>query len=157
MKDSVTEYVRKCEVCRLTKPPNIQTQPPMGNFRDPKAIFRHISTDIVGPIVMSHRNKRFLLVAVCSLSKYVVLKSVTYATAKAVVEFLRDEVFLKFATPKIVLSDNGKQYKSKEYEKFLSEYGVNAEYTANYLPQANPAEAANKSVVFAIRSFVENE
>lgn len=121
MKDSVTEYVRKCEVCRLTKPLNIQTQPPMGNFRDPKAIFRHISTDIVGPIVMSHRNKRFLLVAVCSLSKYVVLKSVTYATAKAVIEFLRDEVFLKFATPKIILSDNGKQYKPKEYEKFLSE------------------------------------
>lgn len=157
MKESIADYIRNCGVCRLAKPPNSTTQPPMGSFKDPKTIFRHISTDIVGPTVLSKRNKRFLLVAVCSFSKYVIVKPVTNATAKDVVEFLRDDVFMKFAVPKIILSDNGKQYKSKEYERFLNEYGVTAEYTANYHAQANPTEAANKSVVYAIRSYVENE
>lgn len=157
MKDSVADYVRKCEVCRKTKPQNFVTQPPMGKFSDPKAIFRHVSTDIVGPIVMSNNKNRFLLVAVCSMSKFVVMRAVRDATAKSVIEFLRDEVFLKFCTPQTVLSDNGVQYKSKEYQKFLENHGTVAEYTANYHPQANPTEAANKSVVYAIKSYIENE
>lgn len=91
------------------------------------------------------------------MSKFVVMRAVTQATATEVVNFLRDDVFLKFATPKCVISDNGVQYKSKLYDNFLTERGVEKWYTAAYFPQANCTEAVNKTIGNAIKSFIENE
>lgn len=85
------------------------------------------------------------------------VKSVTQATAKEVVKFLRDEVCLKHATPKIIVSDSGVQYESMLYKEFLEEFDIEPHYTARYFPQANCTEAANKTLGNAIKSFFEND
>lgn len=157
MKESVAEYIKNCHICRVVKPVNFQTKPPMGNFSDPESIFRVVATDIVGPLVMSKNKTRFILVAVCVMSKFVIIKTVTQATAKEVVKFLRDDVCLKFATPKIIISDNGVQYEASVYKEFLQENGIEPWYTAKYFPQANCTEAANKTIGNAIKSFIEND
>lgn len=157
MNGTVANHLKKCEICRTIKPVNFQTKPPMGNYHDPKSIFRVVATDIVGPFPLSHGRSRFILVAICVMSKYVIMRSVTQATAKEVVSFLREDVFYKFATPQKLISDNGVQYKSKIFADFLAKEGVEHWLTANYFPQANCTEAVNKTIGNAIKSFIENE
>lgn len=83
------------------------------------------------------------------------LKPLTQSGAKETVHFLKNEVFLKFGVPEIVISDNGPQLRSDIFRTFLDQSDVRHWRTANYHPQANATEAANKTIVNAIRAYIE--
>lgn len=76
------------------------------------------------------------------------------ATAKNVIKFIEDDIFLKYGVCESLICDNGVQFISKELNKIMNEYNVNVSYTPLYHPQANPCEIANKSIGNALRSFV---
>lgn len=157
MRLDISEYVRKCEVCKAMKPYNQSTTPPAGNFVEAIRPFRIIATDICGPFPLSKNQNQYLLVAVDIFSKFTVLKAVRNATALAVVKFLEEDVILRYGCPEIIVSDNGQQYKSELYAKLLRSYGIRSWYTANYFAQANPTECANKTIGTALRSFMRND
>lgn len=71
--------------------------------------------------------------------------------------FLRENVFLKYGVPEILISDNGTQLKSNLFAEFLAKYNVIHWRTANYHAQANATEAANKTIKHAIRAYVRVE
>lgn len=68
--------------------------------------------------------------------------------------FLEKEIFLKFGVPQTVISDNGSQFVSHAFRKFLDSYGVNHFKNAVYHPQNNPAERVNKVVMSSIRAYL---
>lgn len=84
------------------------------------------------------------------------MKPLTYATAKDTTRFLKDEVFLKYGVPEIIISDNGPQFKSEHFQMFVERYRVKHWRTANYHAQANATEAANKTILNAIKAYVED-
>lgn len=156
MQQEVMQYVRECDICRATKPTNMCQRFPMGKYRDPERPFKIIAIDYIGPLVRSKHQHKHLLVVVDTFSKFVLLKPLRSATADATIEFLKNEVFLKFGVPAILISDNGSQLKSSMFAEFLNKYGVKHWRTASYHPQANATEAANKSIVNAIRAYIKN-
>ena len=58
----------------------------------------------------------YLLVTCDLFTKYVWIKPLCKATAKAVVTHLEQDVFLKVGVPGLILCDNGKQFKCHEME-----------------------------------------
>lgn len=154
MNQSIATYVQNCIVCKETKAHNQRLVPPAGKFVEARAPWRHIATDICGPLPRSKNGHRFLLVAVDLFSKFAILKPVRDATAKAVTEFIKNDVILKFACPKVIVTDNGKQYTSNLFKSFIESRGIDLWYTANYFAQANPTECVNKVIGNALRTFV---
>lgn len=71
--------------------------------------------------------------------------------------FLEEQIFAVFGVPESLMTDNGKQFLSKEFRKFLNSYGVTHVKTAAYSPQANASERVNRSVLAAIRSYLEKD
>jgi len=61
----------------------------------------------------------------------------TITTAK-IIEFL-SSLFSRFGLVEEVISDNGRQFVSAEFDQFLSNLGIKHRYTALYNPQANGA------------------
>lgn len=51
-------------------------------------------------------------------------------------KYLRTDIFNCYGVPETMVSDNGSQFKSKDFAKFLGEYGVHHVFTAVYSPQA---------------------
>lgn len=156
IKDDVARYIGKCEVCRTTKATNVNQLTPMGQFRDPVEPFRMIAMDFIGPYPTSKNGNKFLLVVVDMFSKYVIMKPIRNSSAKITVDRLKKEVFLKFGVPETLVSDNGPQLKSQLFKDFLSDFGVRHWLTASYHPQANPTEAANKTIGTAIRAYIRD-
>lgn len=156
IKDDVNRYVKKCEICRTSKATNMNQLTPMGNYRDPVEPFRMIAMDYIGPYPTSKNGNKFLLVIVDIFSKYVVMKPIRNSSAKITVDRMRREIFLKFGVPEIVISDNGPQLQSQLFTEFLEEFGVKHRLTAGYHPQANPTEAANKTIGNAIRAYIRD-
>lgn len=157
LRDDVRAYVNNCTVCRAIKSSNLALGPPMGEFRDPVQPFRIVSIDYCGPYTRSKSGNKWLLVMVDMFSKYVVIEPLRKSSAAQTIDRMRRELFLKFGVPEIVISDNGPQLKSLVFSDFLGEFGVKHWLTANYHAQANPTEAANKTILNAIRSYIADE
>lgn len=157
MGQTIAEYVRNCEICKTTKAQNRVLTPPAGEFVEAIRPWRVIATDICGPFVPSKNGNRFLLVAVDVFSKFVIIKAVRNETAKAVTEFIKNEVVLKFACPEIIISDNGVQYRSGIFKNFVESKGIQMWYTANYFAQGNQTECVNKVIGNALRVFLRED
>lgn len=156
MHASITDYVRKCDICRATKASNVVQRAPMGERMEVVRPWQALYVDFVGPFPRSKRGFIYLFVVVDAFSKFTHIHPLRLATAKGVVRFLEDQIFLIFGVPDRVISDNGSQFVSREYKRFLELYKVEATYVSRYHPQANAAEAANKTIGSAIRSYVKD-
>lgn len=156
MDAEVREYVRNCEVCKSSKPSNKIQNALMGNQRKTDRPWQMLQIDFIGPLPRSKHGFSYILVVVDTFSKFVRLCPLRNANAKSTIKFLEEGVFLLFGTPAILISDNGSQFTSTEFAKFLKSYGVKHWLTPAYHPQANASEAANKTIGIAIRAYVQN-
>ncbi|XP_038119795.1 uncharacterized protein LOC119769957 [Culex quinquefasciatus] len=73
------------------------------------------------------------------------------------VEFLEREVFLKFSRPRIILSDNGKQFTSLVFQALLAKHKIIHMKTAFYCPMVNNAERVNRVLVTCIRALLDED
>jgi transposase InsO family protein len=89
----------------------------------------------------------FVLSVVDIFSKFIWLHPLKRATSLPIIKFLEKQIFLKYGVPFSIITDNGKQFVSSEFKKFISSYGIpKIFYTAFYAPQANTVERYNQSV-----------
>ena len=92
--------------------------------------------DLMGPFSSSCGNKYILLV-VDYTSKWVEAIPTITCDANVVLNFLRKNIFLRFGTPRAIVSDEGTHFCNKFFESLLSKYGVRHRTTLAYHPQCN--------------------
>lgn len=157
MAASIRKYVSKCEVCKGVKPDNALERAPMGQSRLPDAPWQLLALDFVGPLPLSKSRNRWLLVIMDNFSKFVILKAMRTASAENTAKFLENEVFLRYGVPERITSDQGCQFRSKIFADLCDKCGIRWRPTPAYYPQANPTEAANKTVMNAVRSYIKDD
>lgn len=157
MDNDVRNYVRNCEVCKSVKPTNVTQRAPMGKFREARQPWHIIYADFIGPLPKSKQGHCHILTVVDSLSKFVHAHPLRAATSKALIQFLENRIFLTFGVPEIVVTDNGVQFTSTEFKSFLAKYNTKQWAVSRYHPQANAAEAANKTIETSIRAYVKDD
>lgn len=154
MKTDVTRYVRKCVTCLKTKPEQKATHGEMGGYHQITRPWETLSIDLVGPLPISTKGYSYILVICDLFSKFSLCYPLRKANASRIVEHLENDVFLIFGVPKQIISDNGVQFKSREYRQLLSNYQVKPSYTAYYHPQANPTERVNRVLKTMLIAYV---
>lgn len=157
LKHDVVQYVTKCLICKLTKATNQCQTAPMGSDRSPENKFQAISLDFIGPLPMSKKRNRWLLVTVDDFTKYVTLHPMIKATAEKTIQVLEEHVITKFGTPARFILDNGTQFKAKLFRQYAERKKIQLWLNAYYHPQPNATEAANKTVVNAIRAYIKDD
>lgn len=129
----------------------------MGKSRDTDRPWRVIGVDFVGPLPITKKQNRWLFVVTDTFSKFVCLHPMRTATAQLTTAFLKDQVFLRFGVPEAIILDNGPQLRSTHFQEFADHFKVKLWFNAVYHPQANPTEAANSTIVNAIRAFIKDD
>lgn len=152
MVESIYQYIRKCSICRCSKPSNENCRTPIGQFRDPKSVGRLLSIDFMGPLPRSKQGNRFIFVAIDCYTKYLYVKAMRNATAQAVIDFLEKEVFLHNGVPEQIISDNGKQFTSKQFEEMCNRKGIKHIHTPVYHAKSNPVESSNKNIKMGLKT-----
>lgn len=127
----------------------------MGKEVEVSRPFQRIHIDFLGPYVRSKRGHCFIFIVLDYFSKFVLLKAMTKATSKNVIDFLVREVFYKFGCPETLVSDNGQQFVCKDFKDLMKNFGIDHLRTAIYAPQANASERVNQSILAAIRSYLD--
>ena len=95
-----------------------------------------LSIDNVGPLPADHRQE-FLIVFVDCYSKYTILAPSSNHTANTVSEALLRHVIPYFGTPRRLLSDRGREFRSDIWTKLLCSLGIQRVPTSPYHPEGN--------------------
>nr|XP_003708371.1 PREDICTED: uncharacterized protein K02A2.6-like [Megachile rotundata] len=100
-------------------------------WADPSMQFERVHIDYAGPF---HNSYYFILVdAYTRWPEVFVTKDIT---TKTTIRILR-EIFSRFGNPKVLVSDNGRQFIANEFKEFLRINGITHKLTAPYHPATN--------------------
>jgi len=151
MRKDVAEYVRKCETCQKVKS---DTHPLMDiqATREVGAPMEKVAIDLMGPYPRSNNGKTHILVLTDLYSRWIEAFPMGNPTSTRIAQLLEKEVFHRYGYPRTIISDNGRQFTSHEWGRYMERWGAQAETTPIYHPRANPAERRNQEVKKLMRT-----
>ena len=158
MYQAVAKYVASCDTCMATKH---VTSAPLGQMNMPKNCrrpFEYIALDAHGPMPLSRNRNRYILLITCCFSKYSIVIPLKEATSSKMIPEIKEKLFLTHGIPRVILTDNGKSFISKEMSKFFEEFKVPLILrTPYYGPHVNPVERYNRTLGTMLGAYVKKK
>jgi len=81
------------------------------------------------------------------VSKWVEVKALPTNDAKVVLSFLHKQIFTRFGTPRVIISDEGTHFCNRKFTALMARYNINHRVATAYHPQTNgQAEVSNREI-----------
>jgi hypothetical protein len=155
MRGDVLKFVRSCLTCGAQKSTNLARIGLMGKEKVVDKPFQTIALDLIGPLPRSKKGNKWILVVADWFSKFTLIFPLRSAQSHVIVQHLKDDVFLNYGVPEILICDNGTNLVSAKFKQVCQEFKVKINYTPYYSPQCNFVERNNRTIVTAIRCYVD--
>ncbi|XP_074300641.1 uncharacterized protein LOC141631937 [Silene latifolia] len=117
MFEDAREFILHCDPCKRTGNISWRNEMPQQGILEVE-IFDVWGIDYQGPFVSS-QGKKFILVAVDYVSKWVEVIATPTDDEKAVTKFLRKVIFPGFGPPRAIISDGGTHFHEKKLASIL--------------------------------------
>ena len=133
----IDDMIAKCLICCKHKKQNVE---PLKPTPFPEYPWQRVATDL-----FVWKQTSYLLV-VDYYSRYIEIASLRTTNSRGVIQKLKT-VFARHGIPECLVSDNGPQFASQEFQQFSEEYGFEHTTSSPNFPQANgEAERAVRTV-----------
>ncbi|UYV70282.1 hypothetical protein LAZ67_7002362 [Cordylochernes scorpioides] len=125
----------ECRVCQESA-----SMPPatISEWTWPEKPWHRLHLDLAGPFM-----GRMFLVLVDAYSKWIEI-CIKDITSKTIINHLR-EIFARFGLPEFLVTDNGRQFVSGEFEKFTKMNGIRHTKISPYNPSTNVGKPAKEA------------
>ncbi|XP_065623880.1 uncharacterized protein LOC112029605 [Quercus suber] len=148
-------YVKVCDQCQRFS--NIPRQP--SKYLTPMMApwpFAQWGLDILGPFLIGTRQTKFLVVGIDYFTKWVEAEPLVKITQQNVKNFVWKSIVCIFGVPRVLVSDNGRQFDNTPFREFCEQFGIKNHYSSPSHPQANgQAEVANRSLFKIFKTRLE--
>ena len=84
--------------------------------------FEKWAFDFIGPINPPLKGKRYILVCTNYVTKWVESKDLSISTEQTIVNFLFEEIFVRFGVPREIIIDQGAHFTSKLVQGIADKY-----------------------------------
>jgi hypothetical protein len=155
MKADACQFVQRCDKCQRFA--NLLHSPPavLVPMTAPWP-FAQWGLDIMGPFPIGRRQLKFLVVAINYFTKWVEAEPLATITERNIQNFVWKAVICRFGIPRVLVSDNGKQFDNPRFRQFSQELGIHNHYSSPGHPQANgQVEVTNCSLLKLIKTRLE--
>lgn len=125
----ITDFVRSCGKCASVAKSPVKTT--LSSWPLTTKPMERIHLDIAGPCFGS-----FFVVIVDSFSKWPEIIQTPSTTSSKMIEILA-AMFSRYGDPELVVTDNGSQFVSDQFEDFLKKRGILHLTSSPYHPQSN--------------------
>ena len=139
-------FIAACDLCQRTKHMN-WAYDVIEKHHLPKRPGELCAVDQHGSLPTSRGNAKYIFVCYDVFSKYVKLYSLKSATTKACLKKLLNHYFVNVMGPKIILSDNGSQFRSPVWLKKLKECDNTTRFSPGGHPENNPSERVMRELM----------
>uniref|UniRef100_A0A2N9HQX3 Uncharacterized protein n=1 Tax=Fagus sylvatica TaxID=28930 RepID=A0A2N9HQX3_FAGSY len=120
MQADANRFVQHCDKCQrfanLVHSPPEMLVPMTASWP-----FAQWGLDIMGPFPIGRRQLKFLVVAIDYFTKWVEAEPLATITEKNVQNFVWKAVICRFGIPRVLVSDNGKQFDNPRFRQFSQE------------------------------------
>lgn len=142
MDNDIEHFVKGCHICSTARP-----DPPIAKiikWPNSSKPMERIHLDFLGPL----KGKHFLIIT-DAYSRWVEVFEMGKMDSFNTIEKLR-ETFARFGIPELIVTDNGSQFTSSEFQEFCVKNGIKHTTSPPYHP------ATNGSAENAVKSFKAN-
>ena len=110
----------------------------------------------MGPFPMVVRQLKFLVVGIDYFIKWMEAETLATIMEKNIRNFVWRNIICRYGIPRVIVSDNGKQFDNSAFRDFCSELGIKNHYSSPAHSQANgQVEVTNRSlfkIIFLART-----
>ena len=118
--------------------------------------FAQWGLDIMGPFPTAVRQLKLLVVGIDYFTKWVEAEALPTITEKNIRSFVWKNIICRYGIPRMLVSDNKKQFDNNAFRDFCSELGIKNHYSSPAHPQANgQVEVTNQSLLKIIKTRLE--
>lgn len=102
-----------------------------------KQPFQKIGIDTIGPLRKTPTGKSKIIIIIDYTTKWVIARAVPSERSEEVAALLREEVYLKYGCPEVILSDRGKNFCTELLRDLYAEFNSKHLTISAYHPQTN--------------------
>lgn len=132
----IDKWCRSCQPCQRAKIVH-HTVSPTQLINVPDERFSHVHVDIVDRLPISADGHRYLFTMIDRTTRWVEANPMVDKTAETCANAFIHHWVSRFGTPKVVTSDQGKQFESELFRHLLQALGTKFIRTTGYHPQSN--------------------
>lgn len=129
MEEQIETFVKTCTRCQQNRPHSQEL--PVFNWSLPENVWERVHIDFAGPFKGS-----YWFVLCDAFSKWIEVKPMKNITTRNTCKVL-NEIFSTFGVPQMIVSDNGPQFTSSEFEDYCKTQGILHIRSSPYHPRTN--------------------
>ncbi|KAL4311662.1 hypothetical protein GQ457_01G012210 [Hibiscus cannabinus] len=146
-------FCQQCDRCQRTGNISKRNEMPLQNILEVE-LFDVWGIDFMRPFPSFFGNL-YILLAVDYVSKWVEAIATTHNDAKTVQRFIKKNIFTRFGTPRVIISDEGRHFDNRSIAAALQKLGINHKLSTAYHPQTNgQAEVSNREIKSILEKVV---
>ena len=88
-------------------------------------------------ITMPSGNKKYIVVAIDHFTQWIEVAIMTHETSQSIMNFIEQEILMRYGCPKRIQTDGGKPYVSAGINSFFAKFNIVHEVAAPYHPESN--------------------
>ena len=148
--------IKACEICLRVK--GRVKQSPLLQVPVAHTPFEVVAMDFIGPLPRGQLSSTYVLVIVDQLTRYLIAVPTRDRMAETVVKVLQEKLFTTFNIPRVILSDNAREFVGDVMAQMASHYKICLINSTPYHPHGNGmAERSVRKVLEAIKLFSEKK
>ncbi|KAL4272228.1 hypothetical protein GQ457_13G013590 [Hibiscus cannabinus] len=146
-------FCQQCDRCQRTGNISRRNEMPLQNILEVE-LFDVWGIDFMRPFP-SYFGNLYILLAVDYVSKWVEAIATTHNDAKTVQRFIKKNIFTRFGTPRVIISDEGRHFDNRSIAAALRKLGISHKILTAYHPQTNgQAEVSNREIKSILEKVV---
>ena len=103
----------------------------------PHQPFTKVSINLKVELSLSYKGKKNIVVLVDHFSDWCIAEAIPNKEAATVADAIYNKQILEHSCPKILLSDNGKEFTNEMLAYVCDEFNIQQHFTSPYIPQCN--------------------
>ena len=162
MERDIQDYVSTCELCQLAKGTKPSKQGYLHGWKHNK-VLHTVCMDLIGPIGSNVSGGRagsktplHILVITDPYTHMVWLEPIVTKSAEEVYEKFVNRFLLEEGCPRVILTDNGKEFKNALLRDLMRLCRIRLKYTPPYHPRGNYTERVNRYIGESLRTMVNS-
>ena len=133
----ITKWIRSCEVCQLYKQSREKRKIDTLNIQIEGVPWKKINMDFVGPLKISLKGNRHILVIIDSFTKYAIAVPTKLNDAKTVAKVVSDNVIFAHGPPEKIHTDRGTHFDNRVLKEIYNILEIDHSITTAYNPQSD--------------------
>ena len=151
MRADSEDYVKQCDPCQRFSQTSHLPAERLHSSVSPWP-FMKWGMDIVGKLPTAPGQKVFMLAVTDYFTKWVEAEAYKQVRDREVKSFIWKNVICRYGVPSEIVTDNGSQFVSHDFQDFCKEWGIKLTFSTPRYPQANgQAESTNKTLMSSLK------